>query len=119
MGTKIETLELQSQIKKLISQLKWSQNRLARIIFNELNDFDDEEESYKFQERLKKELQRETTKPERLKEYLDIILRHRDAKNINLIFPKNSSVFSIDQSIAIDMMEISKEIDRIMKNKLI
>lgn len=117
MGTKKETLELQYQIKQLLSQLKWSQNGFARIVFTELNDIDNEEEIIKFQEKLKKELQRETTKPERLKEYLNIIFRHMEYEKIDLFFNKNSSVSSIDPDIVIEMVEISKEIDRMLKNK--
>lgn len=115
-GTKEETIELQCQIKNLLKQLKWSRNRFARIVFTELNDFDDQQEILKFQETIKKELQRETTKIERLHQYLDIIFRHKDAEKIDLIFNKPSSTSIITGKNSIDMIKISKDIDRIINN---
>ena len=70
MGTKQEALEVQSQIKSLAAELGWTQNRLAQILYTELNEWDDDNEILKFQERLKKELQRSTTKIDRLKSTL-------------------------------------------------
>ena len=115
MGTEQEIIEIQSFIKKIASELGWTQNRLARIIYTEIYDFDDDEEIRKFQEKFKKELQRTTTKLERLKEYVDILIRHPEAKNINLIFNKKLPKHSISLNIISDFYEISHEIDKIIK----
>lgn len=111
MGTKQTSLEVSSQIKELIAELGWSQNELARILYTELNEWDDEDEILKFQEKLKKELQRSTTKVERLRVYLDVIVRHQDAKKIDVVFNKYSPQNSISSSLSKAMVDISQEID--------
>ena len=111
MGTKQTSLELLSQIKELIAELGWSQNKFARILYTELNEWDDENEILKFQEKLKKELQRSTTKVERLRVYLDVIVRHPDAQKIDVVFNKYSPQNSISSSLSKAMGDISQEID--------
>lgn len=111
MGTIQKSIELQSQIKKLIVELGWSQNRLARILYTELNDWDDDDEITKFQEKLKKELQRSTTKVERLRIYLDVIIRHPDAQKLDVVFNKYIPCNSISSSLSEAMEDISQEID--------
>ncbi len=111
MGTKQESIELQSQIKKMTAELGWPQNRLARILYTELNDWDDEEEIVKFQEKLKKELQRSTTKIERLQIYLDVIIRHPEAQKLDVVFNKYIPRNSISSSLSEAMGDISQEID--------
>lgn len=111
MGTKQETLEIQFQIKKLATELGWSQNSLARILYTELNEWDDDDEILRFQEKLKKELQRPTTKVERLKVYLDVIVRHPDAKKLDVVFNKYIPQGSISSSLKKNMSDISQEID--------
>lgn len=111
MGTKQEPLELQSQIKKLAVELGWSQNRLARILYAELNEWDDEDEIARFQEKLKKELQRSTTKVERLRIYLDVIIGHPEAQKLDVVFNKYIPRNSISSSLSKAMEDISQEID--------
>ena len=111
MGTKQEVSIIQSQIKSLSAKLGWSQNRLAQIIYTELNEWDDDDEIHKFQERLKKELLRPTTKLERLRVYLDVIVNHPEAQKIDLVFNKYSPQGSISDSLSKGMSEISQEID--------
>jgi len=111
MGTKQESIELQAQIKKLIVELGWSQNRLARILYTELNEWDDEDEIAKFQEKLKKELQRTTTKVERLRIYLDVIFRHPEAQKLDVVLNKYIPQNSISSSLSEAMADISQEID--------
>lgn len=76
------TIELQKQINLIKRQLKWTQNKLISVLYTELYETDVEEEMRKFQERVKKELRRETTKPEKLQNYLNIISEHPDFKKI-------------------------------------
>lgn len=115
MGTKQTSVELLAQIKELIAELGWSQNKLARILYTELNEWDDEDEIFKFQEKLKKELQRSTTKVERLRAYLDVIVRHPEAKKIDVVFNKYSPQNSISSSLSKAMGDISQEIDNAYK----
>lgn len=111
MGTNEQVVSLQLQIKKLLAELGWSQNQLARIIYTETHDFDDESQIISFQERLKKELRRETTKPEKLKGYLTTIVNHPDAERIDIVTNKYVATEVISSSLSDGMGEISKEID--------
>ncbi len=112
MGTPQATKELQSQIKALISELGWSQNQLARVLYTELSDWDDEDEILKFQEKLKKELQRSTTKVERLTTYLEIITDHPDTQKLDVVFNKYIPSGAISKNLSQALGELSKEIDR-------
>lgn len=112
MGTNSETIELQKQIKSLIAELGWSQNQLARNLFIELFESDNEDEMKSFQERLKKDLQRTTTKVERLKKYLSIVLSHPDAKGLDVIFNKPVYLGAISPSLQGWLTQISKDLDK-------
>lgn len=118
MGTKQETLEIQSQIKSLAAELGWTQNRLAQILYTELNEWDDDEEILKFQERLKKELQRSTTKVNRLKKYLEIVVSHPEAQKLDVIFNKYVPTNAISSSLSKEMVKVSKEIDNVYNKAL-
>lgn len=111
MGTKQESIELQAQIKKLTVELGWSQNRLARILYTELNEVDNKDEIAKFQEKLKKELQRSTTKVERLQIYLDVIIGHPETQKLDVVSKKYIPQNSISSSLSEAMGDISQEID--------
>ncbi|MDM5139525.1 hypothetical protein OB959_06900 [Aeromonas bestiarum] len=115
MGTNQESIEIQFQIKCLIAELGWTQNKLAEILYIELNDIDNEDEMERFKERLKKELQRSTTKAEKLKAYLDVIVRHRDTQKIDVVFNKHIPLGSISSTLSQAMGDISKEIDKTYK----
>jgi hypothetical protein len=112
MGTNSETTELQLQIKTLIAELGWSQNQLARNLYTELHDWDDEEAILSFQECLKKELQRGTTKVEKLKKYLSIIANHSETRKMDVILNKPVPLGAISASLSEAMGEISQEIDK-------
>jgi hypothetical protein len=111
MGTTQESHELLLQIKGLIAELGWTQNRLARILYSELNEWDDEDEIFRFQEKLKKELQRPTTKADRLKVYLDVMVRHPDAQKLDVVMNRYIPQGSISSSLSKGMKDISTEID--------
>ena len=111
MGTKQESHELLLQIKGLIAELGWTQNRLARILYSELNEWDDEDEIFRFPEKLKKELQRPTTKADRLKVYLDVMVRHPDAQKLDVVMNRYIPQGSISSSLSKGMKDISTEID--------
>jgi hypothetical protein len=88
----------------------WSQNRLAEILYTKFNDEDVEGDILKFQERLKKQLQRPTTNVEKLRKYLDVIVRHPQAKNLDLIINKYIPHGSISSNLSKDMVDISVEL---------
>jgi O-methyltransferase involved in polyketide biosynthesis len=112
MGTNQTTSELQEAIKTLAARAGWKQNELALIIFDGLNEYFTEEEGKAFQERFKKELQRNTTKVERLQEYLLIINKHPDMEKIGLIHNRYISTGKISATLEQAMREISSEIDK-------
>ncbi|WP_284449805.1 hypothetical protein [Spongiibacter tropicus] len=111
MGTKPEYHELLLQIKGLIAELGWTQNRLARILYSELHEWDDEDEICRFQEKLKKELQRPTTKADRLKVYLDVMVRHPEAQKLDVVMNRYIPQESISSTLSKGMKDISSEID--------
>lgn len=115
MGTKQETIELSSKIKQLIAQLGWTQNKLARVLYTALNDFDDEDEIVRFQEKLKKELNRPTTKAERLQIYLDIIVRDHESEKLDVVLNKYIPQNYISSSLIKGMREISQDIDGVLE----
>lgn len=118
MGTKQEVLEIQSHIKSLAVELGWTQNRLAQILYTELHEWDDDDEILKFQERLKKELQRSTTKVERLKKYLEIVVNHPDAQKLDVVFNKYVPQNAISSSLSKEMAKVSQEIDNVYNKAL-
>ena len=111
MGTKQESLEILSQIKDLIAELGWSQNKLARILYTELHEWDDEDEILKFQEKIKKELQRPTTKADRLNTYLDVLIRHPETQKLDVVLNRYIPQKSISSNLSKAMESISSEID--------
>lgn len=112
MGTKTETNDLQNHIKDLIARLGWTQNDLARVLYTELWEYDDEKERTAFQERLKKELQRNTTSAKRLRTYIEMIQRHPDFENIDRTLKRYVPLGSINRTVREGMSRISKEIDK-------
>jgi len=116
MGTQ-RTRELQKVIKDLIARVGWSQNALARQLHWELNDTDDEDELKRFQERLKKELDRSSTKPELLERYLDVIRTLPDVEKANLIVPQYIPSKHLDPDIQSTLLDFSKDLSKSLKDK--
>ena len=85
---------------------------MAKNIYTETHEADNDAEILSFQERLKKELQRDTTKPERLRKYLEIISNHPDAERLDTALNKNIPLGFISESISKGMRLISKEVDK-------
>lgn len=111
MGTNVTASSLQEEIKTLAARAGWTQNHAARIIFTEQNDTDNDDEIKAFQERFKKELQRETTKVERLQEYLTIMSAHPDIEKTGMIRNRYVSTGVISATLEQAMADISREID--------
>ena len=77
----METEELQSQIRSLISELNWKLPKLAEVLYIALNDdevADEKIEIKVFYEKLKGQLKRKTTSAKLLNNYLNIITTHPD-----------------------------------------
>lgn len=113
MGT-ISTSELQKHIKNIISKLGWSQNRLAREIYTETHDYDDEDEIKRFEGKLKKDLNRNTIKPELLEGYLEVISQHREFESINIFIPRYIASGKLSDSMESGMEKISKSISELI-----
>ncbi len=116
----MDTATAQKEIKSIISKLGWSQNRLAREIYVATYDSEDhidsDDEMHKLEEKLKKELSRNTTKPERLIQYLEVISRHNEFKNLNLVIPTYIESTRFSASFKSSMSTISKNISADIEN---
>lgn len=104
------TDQLQNEINSIIKKLGWSKKRLAREVYVATFDDDDEIEIKRLEERLKKELSRLSTKPERLEEYLQIISRHREFEKLDLVLPIFIKSKYINDNVRSGMETISKTI---------
>lgn len=111
MGTET-TQELQAIIKALSARAGWSQKHLAREIYWELHDDEDEVEMQRFEETFKKALSRSTTKPEQLQRYLDIMRDITAIKKADLILPQYHSTNVLDPELEKAMLEVSKELTK-------
>ncbi|WP_027330545.1 hypothetical protein [Marinimicrobium agarilyticum] len=111
MGTK-EVEELQKAIKDLCARVGWSQKQLARELHWELDDVQNEDEERQFEERLKKDLFRATTKPGRLQYYLDIMRALPDVEKADLVVPHYNSTKELDPELESALTELSAEITR-------
>jgi len=112
----MQTKILQKELKEIIAKLGWSQKRLAREIYiQEVDDNDDNfererTEIKKFEERIKKDLSRDTTKPKRLSHYLEIIARHPDFDKLDIIIPRYHSAGILSDELEAGMIKISQTI---------
>ena len=116
MGT-TQTEQLQQEIKSLINRLGWSQNKLAIEIYNATFDDDDEHEISKLQSRLKKELNRSTTKTERLSEYIKIITEHHEYEKFCTVTPTYIDRGQLSKNMTEGLKEISQEINMLIDTK--
>lgn len=113
MGT--ETQRLQDEIKRLIKQLGWSQKRFARELHAMDDDADTwtavEEETSRYEERVKKQLTRPTVAPELLRRYLQQLQSHEAFANLHVIVPYFEADASLPQELLEGMRKISAMLD--------
>jgi len=113
MGT--ETQRLQDEIKRLIKQLGWSQKRFARELHAMDDDADTwtavEEETSRYEERVKKQLTRPTVAPELLRRYLQQLQSHEAFANLDVIVPYFEADASLPQELLEGMRKISAMLD--------
>lgn len=116
MGTE-RTLELQKAIESLIARVGWSRKALARQLHWELNDTDDEGELKRFEERLKKELTRPTTKPELLERYLDVLRQLPDVEKAGLVVPQYVAPKRMDPDVKAALLDLSKDLSESLRDE--
>lgn len=108
----MNTSEVQNQIKSILTTLGWSQKRLARELYMEEHDYDDEDEIKKYEEKLKKSLTRKTTKVELLLGYLSFLNNHSEFSEkkfvLTLLFP----LACLNDEKLNEMKEFSKVVDK-------
>lgn len=111
MGTNLSIGKLQDEIRHLIRRLGITQNQAARLIYTEINDFDDDEEIRRFEEKFKKQLQRETTKAECLQEYFDLLTKQYETRKGNMKSPKAVKPKILSAFLADQMRGVSERLD--------
>lgn len=111
MGTN-EVRELQKAIKDLCARVGWSQKALARHLHYELSDNDNEKEIRRAEERIKKDLSRESTDPERLRHYLEVIRHLPDIQKAGLVIPMYHPSAALRPELENALTELSAEISR-------
>lgn len=110
MGTEVK----QKQIKELLKKLNLSINKFAGLVYEELyGDFDEVGEQ-KLAEKIKKQLQRETTKEEVLDLYLDILADQPSYQALNLDKVRSQYVSHscLNDEVTMSLTELSCELDR-------
>lgn len=114
MGT--ETMRLQDEIKSLLKQLGWSQKRFAREL--QVMEEDDarryttgEEETSRYEERVKKHLTRPTVAPELLHRYLYQLQSHEAFAKLDVLVPYFEADVSFSQDFLEGMRKISTMLD--------
>lgn len=83
---------------------------LARWIYLEENEIDDEDDMRRFEERFKKELTRPKTDPKRLIQYLDTMRQIPVIEKADVVIPKYYSTNKLDKELEKALSEISKDI---------
>jgi hypothetical protein len=105
MGTK----ELQKEIKIMLGKLKWSQKKLGREFYYAKHEFEDDlTEINRYEEKAKKDLSRNTTKPEILQSYLNLISQHNEFKGLDIIIPPYTKSGALSDEMERGMQRISK-----------
>lgn len=108
----------QKQIQNALDALGWSHRQFADVLYDELNDNDDFKETdkddiRKLGQNIKKQLQRDSTPEERLNQYLHILSEHPDYQALDLgyILPTYVPHLSIDEGLALQLTQLSSELD--------
>lgn len=111
MGTN-KTKHLQKEVKDYLAKLKWSQKRFAREWYVEYHEIDNEDEMKSFQEKVKKDLSRDTTKAELLQSYLEFITQHDEFAKLDCVYQPYKSNGLLSTGIESGMAKISQGIEK-------
>ena len=106
--------QLQAIIKQKLEELGISQAALAKKIFVEDHDEDDERALARFTETLKKQLQRASTPPEKLHRYMEILLADRRGLEARHLCVASSY---LTKQVLHDMHQLSAAIDERLRKK--
>lgn len=114
------TAQKQKQIRTMLDALGWSHKQLADVLYEELycseyeelHDVDPEAVS-KFQQTLKKQLQRPSTPEDRLERYVKIVSEHPEfiALGLGVVVPKYVGHTCLNQCLLDGLSEISNTLD--------
>ena len=109
MGTEVK----QKQIKALLQKLNLSINNFAGLVYEARYDDNDEEAEQKLAEKIKKQLQRKTTKEEVLDSYLGILadLPSYQALNLDNVRSQYVSHSCLNDDVTMSLAELSSELD--------
>ena len=114
----------QKQIQHTLDALGWSHHQFASVLYDELNNNDDfketdKDEIRKLGQNIKKQLKRESTPEERLKQYLKILAEHPDyqALKLGMVVPKYVEHDCINNALANQLTELSAELDLFNDNE--
>jgi 3-hydroxyacyl-CoA dehydrogenase len=97
-------------------QIGWTNTQLANVIYCELHEEDDDELMNKFAEKLKKQLKRDTTSPELLQRYIQLISNHHDFRRADFVLANPLRLGAVDQQILLAISTVSKK--RLVEEKL-
>ncbi|WP_262507208.1 hypothetical protein [Vibrio vulnificus] len=106
--------EAQDEIKILISLLGWSQKKLARELYMEEFEDDDELEIKRYEEKVKKALYRGTTKVELLEGYLNFITNHPTFSKKRLVL----NHFHSRECLSNEQFAVMKEFSSLVDKKI-
>lgn len=109
-GDICERARLVEEIRLLIKNLGWSQNRAAEVIYYYRFDTDNDEDLKSFQERFKKHLQRGSTSIELLSKYLDDLVKDPEVKRSGAILNSYVPSGELSQELSIELRRLSEEI---------
>jgi ribosome-binding protein aMBF1 (putative translation factor) len=112
-----ENKQLISEIKRVCEQLGLSQKELAKKIYLELNNDDNEKGIKAFSSAFAKQLQRPTTQQKKLEEYLSIISRLPEFKKSDLVRNEYIPLGHLSDLMQNEMLKISNELDKKFRDK--
>lgn len=99
-------------LEEAMALLGWSRARLARTVYVATDDDDDWTAIARLEQRIKKEFQRSTTKPEQFARYLCILQAHPEYQRLGLVVPRHVANDAVGPDVFAGLAMISNEISR-------
>lgn len=100
------------ELEDALALLGWSRTRLAHAVYVATHDNDDPSAIARAEQRIKKEFQRATTKPERFERYLKIVQANPEYACLGHIVPRYVANDALDPALSAGLTRISDEISR-------
>ncbi len=98
------------QLEEAIALLGWSRTRLAHAVYVATHDDDDPVAIARLEQRIKKEFQRSTTKPERFARYLCIVRADPEYARISQVVPRYVPNSALSPEVFAGLAKISDQI---------